>query len=59
MFLVYRQCHDTLGLSLARAVGHPEWIEDPRFASAADRAQNAETLIAELDAAFATRAGHD
>jgi crotonobetainyl-CoA:carnitine CoA-transferase CaiB-like acyl-CoA transferase len=40
---------------LARVVGHPEWIDDPRFASAADRAANAKELIAELDAIFAQR----
>jgi crotonobetainyl-CoA:carnitine CoA-transferase CaiB-like acyl-CoA transferase len=36
-------------------VGHPEWIEDPRFAGPGDRAQNAAGLIEELDAIFATR----
>ena len=40
---------------LARAVGHPEWIDDPRFASLADRAKNAATLIGLLDEIFATR----
>ena len=40
---------------LARAVGHPEWQGDPRFATLAARAQNAAALIAELDAIFATR----
>jgi crotonobetainyl-CoA:carnitine CoA-transferase CaiB-like acyl-CoA transferase len=40
---------------LARAVGHPEWIDDPRFASAPDRASNAAELIALLDAIFATK----
>jgi crotonobetainyl-CoA:carnitine CoA-transferase CaiB-like acyl-CoA transferase len=40
---------------LARAVGRPEWIQDPRFATAAGRARNAAALIAELDAIFATR----
>ena len=40
---------------LARAVGHPEWIEDPRFASAKARAQNAAVLIALLDEIFATK----
>jgi crotonobetainyl-CoA:carnitine CoA-transferase CaiB-like acyl-CoA transferase len=40
---------------LARAVGRPEWVDDPRFASLAARAQNAGALIAELDAIFATR----
>ena len=40
---------------LARAAGHPEWIEDPRYADPMSRAQNAESLIAELDAIFATK----
>jgi crotonobetainyl-CoA:carnitine CoA-transferase CaiB-like acyl-CoA transferase len=40
---------------LARAVGHPEWVDDPRFATPAARFQNARELIAELDAIFATR----
>jgi crotonobetainyl-CoA:carnitine CoA-transferase CaiB-like acyl-CoA transferase len=41
--------------SLARAVGHPEWIEDPRFATLADRAANAAELIRMLDEIFATK----
>jgi crotonobetainyl-CoA:carnitine CoA-transferase CaiB-like acyl-CoA transferase len=40
---------------LARAVGHPEWTQDPRFATAKDRAQNASALIALLDEIFATK----
>ena len=40
---------------LARAVGHPEWLEDPRFATPLARVQNAAELIARLDAIFATR----
>src|SRR5262245_22031455 len=40
---------------LARAVGHPEWLTDPRFATPLARAQNAAELIAGLDAIFATR----
>src|SRR5262249_27059813 len=40
---------------LARAVGRPEWVDDPRFATARDRFVNARELIAELDAIFATR----
>ncbi len=39
---------------LARVVGHPEWIEDERFATPRARAQHATELIAELDAIFAT-----
>ena len=41
--------------ALARAVGHPEWLDDDRFASAGGRAANARELIALLDAIFATR----
>ena len=40
---------------LARAVGHPEWIEDPLYAEPRGRAQNAEGLIAALDAIFETK----
>jgi crotonobetainyl-CoA:carnitine CoA-transferase CaiB-like acyl-CoA transferase len=40
---------------LARAVGRPEWIQDARFATLAQRAANAKALIAELDAIFATK----
>jgi len=40
---------------LARVAGHPEWIDDPRFATPLARAQNAAELIAALDEIFATR----
>lgn len=40
---------------LARAVGHPEWLEDERFATPAARAANAPDLIGRLDAIFAER----
>ena len=40
---------------LARVVGHPEWLTDPRFETAPDRAANAAVLIAMLDEVFATR----
>ena len=40
---------------LARVAGHPEWMEDERFATPAARFKNAAELIAELDAVFATR----
>jgi crotonobetainyl-CoA:carnitine CoA-transferase CaiB-like acyl-CoA transferase len=41
--------------SLARAVGHPEWIEDPRYAKPLERAQNVAGLIEEMDRIFATK----
>ncbi len=40
---------------LTRVAGHPEWIEDERFAEPQGRAQNAETLIALLDEIFAQK----
>jgi crotonobetainyl-CoA:carnitine CoA-transferase CaiB-like acyl-CoA transferase len=41
--------------SLARAVGRPEWIEDPLYAKPSERARNAAGLIEQLDAIFATK----
>jgi crotonobetainyl-CoA:carnitine CoA-transferase CaiB-like acyl-CoA transferase len=41
--------------ALCRAVGHPEWLDDPRCSDARARAANAVPLIAELDEIFATR----
>ena len=40
---------------LARAMGHPEWLDDERFATERGRFKNREELIALLDAEFATR----
>ena len=40
---------------LCRAVGRPEWLDDPRFSDAGARFVNAVELIAKLDAIFATR----
>ena len=41
--------------ALARAVGRPEWLTDPRFADRRSRARNSRELVTELDAVFATR----
>ncbi|HEY3834868.1 MAG TPA: CoA transferase [Acidimicrobiia bacterium] len=40
---------------LARAVGHPDWLTDERFATPRARFTNARELIGELDAIFATK----
>jgi crotonobetainyl-CoA:carnitine CoA-transferase CaiB-like acyl-CoA transferase len=40
---------------LCRVVGHPEWMEDERFADPRSRAQNAAELISLLDEAFNER----
>ena len=39
--------------SLARALGHEEWLTDPRFSSNGRRLKNREALISQLDAIFA------
>jgi crotonobetainyl-CoA:carnitine CoA-transferase CaiB-like acyl-CoA transferase len=41
--------------ALARAVGHPEWLNDERFATGRGRAINAGQLIGLLDEIFATK----
>ncbi|OBF62877.1 CoA-transferase [Mycobacterium sp. 852002-51971_SCH5477799-a] len=41
--------------ALCRAVGRPEWRDDPRFADARSRAVNSAELIAALDDIFSTR----
>ena len=40
---------------LARAVGRPEWLDDPRFATPQARFEHRRELIAALDAIFATK----
>jgi len=40
---------------LARAAGHPEWLEDPRFSTPKARQKNSTLLISLLDEIFATR----
>jgi len=40
---------------LARVVGHPEWLEDDRFADPRNRRHNARELIAMLDEIFASK----
>lgn len=39
----------------AKAVGHPEWLEDARFKSAGARRKNEKELVRELDSIFATK----
>jgi crotonobetainyl-CoA:carnitine CoA-transferase CaiB-like acyl-CoA transferase len=39
---------------LARAVGHPEWTEDPRFATPVERFANGAILVGLLEEIFAT-----
>jgi crotonobetainyl-CoA:carnitine CoA-transferase CaiB-like acyl-CoA transferase len=39
--------------NLCRALGFPEWIDDPRFNTSAGRRENSGVLIARMDAVFA------
>lgn len=41
--------------ALCRAVGHDDWLIDPRYATARDRFVNGEQLISELDEIFAAK----
>jgi len=45
--------NDALWSSVCRVVGHPEWLDDPRFASTGDRARNQTALRERLEAEFA------
>ena len=37
---------------LAEAVGHPEWVYDPRYLTFSERAENSELLLSELETIF-------
>jgi crotonobetainyl-CoA:carnitine CoA-transferase CaiB-like acyl-CoA transferase len=41
---------------LAGAIGHPEWIDDPRFRDNADRVKNKDALYQRMEEIFRTRA---
>ena len=45
--------------ALARAVGHPEWMADPRFGTAKGRAENWGTFMAMLDEWASTRTAQE
>jgi formyl-CoA transferase/CoA:oxalate CoA-transferase len=41
--------NDAMWCQLARALGHPEWTDDPRFADSLARIRNRDALTAEID----------
>jgi len=49
---------ESLFRSLARTVGHPEWIEDPRFADNPSRVHHQAALYGMLDEIFAKHPTH-
>lgn len=52
--IIVAAANNRLFAKLAAAIGRPEWADDPRYASNADRLANKEALIGELQAIFAT-----
>jgi len=54
-YLVIAAGNDALFERLARELGHPEWVEDPRFATNRGRTEHAELLQTALEAALGTR----
>ena len=54
-WLVLCLLYDAWWPDFASAVGHPEWLDDARFATPAARAEHNVALITALDAVFASR----
>ncbi len=46
--------HQSIWARCAQALGHPEWCDDPRFATGQQRMRNRATLEAEMEAVLAT-----
>jgi crotonobetainyl-CoA:carnitine CoA-transferase CaiB-like acyl-CoA transferase len=53
-YLVIAAGNDALFRKLAEALGHPEWIADPRFVDNAARVRNREAINGLIDAVVAT-----
>jgi len=53
-FVIIAAATDAIFDRLALALGHSEWVLDPRFASVADRMRNRDALFAALEAALAS-----
>lgn len=54
--LIVAAGNDRLFAKLAVVLGHPEWPKDPRFVTNAARVEHRDTLLAEVETIFATRA---
>jgi crotonobetainyl-CoA:carnitine CoA-transferase CaiB-like acyl-CoA transferase len=54
--LIVAAGNDRLFVKLAGVLGHPEWAKDPRLVTNAARVEHRDTLLAEIDTIFATRA---
>jgi crotonobetainyl-CoA:carnitine CoA-transferase CaiB-like acyl-CoA transferase len=53
--LIVAAANDRLFAKLARALGRPEWADDPRFATNARRVANKDALLPEVEAIMLTR----
>jgi len=51
--------NDRLFVKLARAMGHPEWCDDPRFADGRARAANREALVSVMQPVLSRRSRRD
>jgi crotonobetainyl-CoA:carnitine CoA-transferase CaiB-like acyl-CoA transferase len=54
-FIVIAAGNDKLFALLARVLGHPEWIDDPRFRANPDRVSNQATLYRQIEEIIVTR----
>ena len=54
-FIVIAAGNDKLFASLARVLGHPEWIDDARFRTNPDRVKNQDVLYRWIEDLIATR----
>jgi crotonobetainyl-CoA:carnitine CoA-transferase CaiB-like acyl-CoA transferase len=58
-FIVIAAGNDKLFGLLARVLGHPEWIDDPRFRSNPDRVNNQDVLYRLIEQLVATRTSRE
>jgi crotonobetainyl-CoA:carnitine CoA-transferase CaiB-like acyl-CoA transferase len=58
-FIVIAAGNDKLFAALARALGHPEWIDDRRFRTNPDRVKNKDVLYRWIEDLIATRSSKE
>jgi crotonobetainyl-CoA:carnitine CoA-transferase CaiB-like acyl-CoA transferase len=54
-FIMIAAGNDKLFAALARVLGHPEWIDDPRFRTNPDRVKNKDALYGSIEELIAAR----
>jgi crotonobetainyl-CoA:carnitine CoA-transferase CaiB-like acyl-CoA transferase len=58
-FIVIAAGNDKLFTSLARLLGHPEWIDDPRFRTNPDRVKNQDELYRRIEELVSKRTNRE